>query len=340
MVNHVLYATDKNYVELCAVSLDSLLQNCAASGGISVHIIESDLKDRRGDLERVAKHYGASIDFIPIADISSRLKDAGIPPYRGGYSPYARFFISDYISGGRILYMDCDTQVTGDVSGLFSIDMEGCPMGAVADQSSSYVNILIGHRKHDLYFNSGVILFDAGKCRDEDAPEKFLDAVKTIDLSNTFLGADQEIMNVAYAGRIKKLPVRYNMMFTTRFFDAASVYAVSSKGEDDYYSKDELREAGKNPLIVHFAGGGIYQPWRPEGVYFTDAEESSWFDAYGKLYPGDGRYDVSALSQLHKSNNRRRRFFAFAGRMPLLYSFLKGRFRFLKLVRKLIRSRR
>ena len=169
MTNHILYATDKNYCELCAVSLYSLLANF--SGKAVIHIIESSLEDRKDDLINVADMFGCDIDFIPIEEISRRLVDAGIPPYRGGYSPYARFFISDYVDEGRVLYLDCDTIIKEDVEPLINFDLNGCPLGAVIDQSSSYVNVLIGHNKHDKYFNSGILLFDVGKCRETNVPE-------------------------------------------------------------------------------------------------------------------------------------------------------------------------
>jgi len=216
MTDYILYATDKNYLELCATSLYSLLEK--ASHPLSVYIIESDLGDEKSKLQEVAKKFNSDITFIPIADISSKLIAAGIPPYRGGYSPYARFFITDYITEGKILYLDCDILVKGDVTEILNFDADGKPIAAVADQCSSYVNPLIGLGKNDVYFNSGVLLFDAEKCHETNVSDRFLEAVKTIDLKNTFLGADQDIMNRAFYGQIGKLPLKSNMMFTSRFF--------------------------------------------------------------------------------------------------------------------------
>lgn len=337
MADHILYATDKNYCELCAVSLYSLLSHY--KGEAVVHIIESSLEERKEDLIKVADMFSAKIEFIPIEDISSRLVEAGIPPYRGGYSPYARFFITDYVDEGRILYLDCDTVVKDDLSSIMHFDLKDCPIGAVIDQSSSYVNVLIGHKKHDKYFNSGVLLFDADKCKSENVPERFLEAVKTIDLSNTFLGADQEIMNVAFYGRIATLPIACNMMFTARFFEPRDIYSVSSKSAEDYYSESEFTDANRKPLVIHYAGGGRYQPWREEGIYFTDDDAETWYSSYGKLYNG-GRYNVAELREIHKNNKKRRSFFRTAGIFPGLYCFLKGRYRSIKLLPKRIRAKK
>lgn len=337
MTNHVLYATDKNYCELCAVSLYSLLSKLSCS--VTIHIIESDLEERKEDLIKIANEFSCKINFIPIKDISQRLIDANIPPYRGGYSPYARFFISDYVDEGRILYLDCDTFIRRDLSPIFEFDLEGNPLGAVIDQSTSYVNVLIGHKKKDLYFNSGILLFDAKKCKEEDVPGKFLDAVKTIDLSNTFLGADQEIMNVAFFNKFAKLPVGANMMFTTRYFKPKHIYAVSSKSAENYYTEDEFNEGRVDPYIIHFAGGATYQPWREEGVYYLDEDADSWFALCGELYP-DGRYDLRKLRDIKDNSPKRRKFFRTAGTMPMLYNFLKGRYRNLKLLPKRIRARK
>ena len=336
MADHILYATDKNYCELCAVSLYSLLSHL--NGKAVIHIIESNLEDRKDDLRKIADEFGCEIDFIPIEDISKRLVDAGIPPYRGGYSPYARFFISDYVTEGRVLYLDCDTIIKEDVSPIINYDLHGCPLGAVIDQSTSYVNVLIGHKQHDKYFNSGVLLFDVAKCRETDAPERFIEAVKTIDLSNTFLGADQEIMNVAFYHQIATLPQSANMMFTIRYFEPKNIYNVSTKGPYDYYTEDEFNSSKNKPVIIHFAGGGTYQPWREEGIYYMDEDAGLWFDTYEKLYPA-GRYDVNKLKSI-MNERKKHSFFKTAGTFPGLYCFLKGKYRNLKLLPKRIRAKK
>ena len=337
MADHILYATDKNYCELCAVSLYSLLSHLSEK--VVIHIIESSLEERKDDLRKIADQFGCDIDFIPIEDISKRLVDAGIPPYRGGYSPYARFFISDYVSEGRVLYLDCDTLIKEDLSSLIHFDLKGNPLGAVIDQSTSYVNVLIGHKQHDKYYNSGILLFDMEKCREQNVPEKFLQAVKTIDLSNTFLGADQEIMNVAFFNQFATLPVSANMMFTCRFFKPKQIYSVSTKSESDYYTEEEFDRANIKPLIIHFAGGAPYQPWREEGVYYMDEDADAWFETCESLYP-NGKYDLNKLRAIKSSSSKRRRFFNTAGKFPGLYCFLKGKYRNIKLLPKRIRTRR
>lgn len=337
MADHILYATDKNYCELCAVSLYSLLSKL--NGKVVIHIIESSLEERKDDLKKIADQFGCKIDFIPIEDISRRLVEAGIPPYRDGYSPYARFFISDYIDEGRVLYLDCDTLVKEDLSPVINFDLKGNPIGAVIDQSTSTVNVLIGHTKKDKYFNSGILLFDARLCREQNVPEKFLEAVKTIDLSNTFLGADQEIMNVAYFDQITTLPVSANMMFTCRFFKPSAIYSVSSKNASVYYTAEQFADANRKPLVIHFAGGAPYQPWREEGVYYMDEDADAWFDLCAKLYPS-GKYDLEKLREIQRTSSARKRFFNTAGKLPGLYCFLKGRYRNLKLLPKVMRVRR
>ena len=52
MTDHILYATDKNYCELCAVSLYSLLSHL--KGEAVIHIIESNLEERKADLQKIA----------------------------------------------------------------------------------------------------------------------------------------------------------------------------------------------------------------------------------------------------------------------------------------------
>jgi len=325
-MNHVLYATDKNYCEVCAVSLYSLLYNLSCK--VVIHIIESDLGDRKEDLMRVAKMFDQEIDFIAIDDISKRLIEKGVPPYRGGYSPYARFFSGDYIEDGRILYIDCDTVITGDLASLFDFDLQGNPYGAVIDQCSSYVNYLIGHKMTDKYFNSGVLLIDNKMVREQNMSELFVETSKTINLKNTFIGADQDIMNVAFYRRITTLPVCYNMMYTTRIFSGRCCLMQASKTYDTYYTPEEFDKARKDIKVIHFAGGGKYQPWREEGVSFSKEEAMMWSEIYNSLYP-DGKYSAIAKN---KEGRKPPKF-------PALYSFTKGFLRNIRLLPKLIKAK-
>ena len=159
-----------------------------------------------------------------------------------------------------------------------------------------------------------------------------------VSITNTFLGADQEIMNVAYYNQITPLPVSANMMFTCRFFKPRDIYNVSSKTPASYYTPEEFAEANRRPLIVHFAGGAPYQPWREEGTYYMDEDADAWFALCEKLYP-NGKYDLNKLRAIQKESPKRKRFFNTAGKLPGLYCWLKGRYRNIKLIPKKVRTK-
>lgn len=324
-MNHILYATDKNYCEVCAVSLYSLLSKF--SGKALIHIIESNLEERKDDLIKVANMFDQKIEFIPINEIEKKLSQKGVPPYRGGYAPYARFFCSEYIDANKVLYLDCDIIVNGDLAPLFDYDLKGNPIAAVVDQATSYVNLLIGHKLSDKYFNSGVLLIDNKLCQVLNTPQKFVDAVNSIDLANTFIGADQDIMNVAFYNQITSLPVTYNMMYTTRSFSGKNCLRLASKTQSSYYSIEEFEKARQNPIVIHFAGGAKYQPWREEGYSFSQKEALMWSSIYEKLYP-NGRYSEIAKNKKGKKPQK----------LPALYSITKGFLRKVKLLPKLIKS--
>lgn len=68
---------------------------------------------------------------------------------------YARYFIPDYIPEAKVLYLDSDLIVNTSLEKLFSIDLENKLLAAVKDTDG-------------ITFNTGVLLLDNQKCRQEN----------------------------------------------------------------------------------------------------------------------------------------------------------------------------
>ncbi len=109
------------------------------------------------------------------------------------------------------MYLDADILVLDDLESLWETDLEGAVVGAVLDG----LDPKLKHgdpgfeevpRVQD-YFNSGVLLIDLGRWREERISERALELLINHPQS---LFSDQDALNIVCDGRWKKLDPRWN----------------------------------------------------------------------------------------------------------------------------------
>lgn len=123
--------------------------------------------------------------------------------WRGNLLTYYRLKMHELLppSVERLLYLDVDMLVCGDLRGLFSLDLQGQIAGVVADvfptqrvlkhRTNSALDIIIEKQN---YFNAGFLLVDLQKFRQEQIGERALEILK--DYSGLILN-DQDAINAA-----------------------------------------------------------------------------------------------------------------------------------------------
>ena len=111
----------------------------------------------------------------------------------------------------RVIYLDADLIVCGDIRKLWEIDLGGAPIGAVKDaymQGAPFAEEWkLPPGPYD-YFNSGVLLIDLEKVRTEKLFTKTIDFVARH--SETLKFADQCALNYVFWSRWKPLPPTWN----------------------------------------------------------------------------------------------------------------------------------
>ena len=228
MIKHICYATNEGFAPYMAVSITSLLEN-NASHNIVVHILYSDLSE--ATISRLStfenRYKNAKIIFHKIYD--SRFEKFELPIERITKEMYFRYMIPEVLPNvDRVLYLDGDTIVNGDISELFDIDLTNFYCAGVSD---IYVE-KIGHKKSlnidGLYINSGVTLFNLDEMRKTNIAENLF----KLTAENNFKYPDQDAINVAFNGKIKELDCIYNFKrdhqktFPVRFHSAKIVHFV------------------------------------------------------------------------------------------------------------------
>ena len=169
----VMYATDKNYVTMCGVSMYSLLKNNQGEN-IHIYIFGQDIEEEKTKFLSLEEQFDVQITFIDMLEIKKTCIDIGIPPFRGSYMAYARLFADRYIGKRRVLYLDCDTLVVSSLKELWNMDLEDYVAAAVLDCIHSLANQFIQKSPDSNYFNSGVILFNFSEWKKNNCIEKII----------------------------------------------------------------------------------------------------------------------------------------------------------------------
>ena len=254
----VVYASDDNYAVYAGVSIRSLCAENQSAKDINIYVISIDISaENKKRLEETVESYGRNIYFMDISrelNAFSREVDAG----SYGINVFGRFFMGKLLpeSIERVLYLDCDTVINGDISELFSMDM-GENTAMAVQEPTIYKSILksIGLKPSDPYFNSGVILVDFKKWVLQSVSEELLECYKRE--GDRFFCGDQDTINLVLRGRIGKLSPKYNFFTNYRYFSYSYLTRESSSYGD--IGEREFEEAKRAPVIIHYLG--TERPW-------------------------------------------------------------------------------
>ena len=170
----------------------------------------------------------------------------------------------------RYLYLDCDTAVCASLEQLYNKDLKGNICGAVMEPTIyAQTKKMIGLKKTDKYFNSGVLLIDMKAWREAEIDAKLRAYYRGIDGKSAF--CDQDAINAVLKGRILPLPPRYNFFSNYYYFD----YSALVKLDRNYmgFSERAFKLAKAHPTVVHYAGDE--RPWikgscNPYGHIYRD----------------------------------------------------------------------
>ena len=128
----------------------------------------------------------------------------------------------------RILSLDVDTIVDGDITSLFKLDLEDNYFAAVQEYTSK--NRPYG----DTYYNVGVMIQNLELLRSSGMSDKLMTAVNT----EKFKYVEQDCINLNCAGRILDLPVKYNDSFCCGYRDTAAI--IHYAGYSNWQKRTEL----------------------------------------------------------------------------------------------------
>ncbi|MBQ2315005.1 MAG: glycosyltransferase family 8 protein [Treponema sp.] len=319
---NIAYACADNYAPVLGVSLYSLCKNNAGTN-LHVYVLDYEISDENKErLRRTVQAYGKEIDFVPLKETLSFLsRHVGSYGSDGleGFICYAYCFIAELLPEiRRMLYLDCDTLVTGDISGAynFALDKDRF-IGECPDAVRCEYKKVIGLPPEAVYYSSGCILLDLDGWRNHGASDILLREIKS---GRQFPLCDQDLMVTSLYEHIQPMPVKYN--YLSQYFlysgkDAAFVLGL------DYFARhaQEFDGGSGAAVLYHFCGNTFIRPWfrnshHPlKALYDRYYYESEWKDVEQRSFKEKPEYAVQYL------------LFRYAPRpLFLLLSFLMQRF--------------
>lgn len=256
---NIVCASDNNYVEPMTVMLCSCLENISSISKVKVFILDGGIeKNNIHKVKNLFKKYNnAELKIISINKnlykkyrIKNHLTDA----------TYYRIDVPNLLPDiDRILYLDCDLIVIGDVSTIFNIDMDGKTIAACQDHDinvNSMYNKVFKKNSKLGYFNAGVILMDLVSMRVNDISSKIKVLIEKRDDIDKLPGCDQKYLNYYFLDNWVKINPQWNSQTS---LESTNFY------KDTVFSKKDFYIIKNFPKIIHFSSS-ICKPWMYESV--------------------------------------------------------------------------
>lgn len=243
----IVLACDEGYAMPLATTLRSLAESNQRHWPLLVTVLQDGFSE--ATMERVA-------NSVPAGAIELSWKRIDLERFSGfvhrmpWVSPmtYARIQLQDSLDSTleRVIFLDSDILVLGDLGELCGVDLGGQTIGAVPD---AHVDDALrkglrlpqhrGVPQVSGYFNAGVLVIDLYKWQSCRIAER---ALRYLSEHSDLPYGDQDALNAACDGIWKRLPNRWNFQL---------------------HHKTRISElsAHERPAIVHFVMQ--LKPWKP-----------------------------------------------------------------------------
>ena len=252
---NIAYSFDDGYAQHAAVSIVSLLENNKDIDKINVHIITNSLnRENASHIEEIINRYDRNIQYHDLNAMTSRMKiSTGF-----NRSAYGRIFLDSLTDIDRIIYIDSDTVIDGSLKELMTLDMTDYVVAGVQDTVNPYYVINIGLDHSYRYINDGgVIILNLDLWRKMNITSKCIDFIYKFNGNPPH--NDQGTINAVCAEHIKILPAKYNVM--PPHFKFTSKQIMSLFRMRSYYNQEELDNAVRNPIVIHYTDEFFNRPW-------------------------------------------------------------------------------
>ncbi|MGV3239737.1 glycosyltransferase family 8 protein [Streptococcus hyovaginalis] len=217
----IVLAGDYGYIRQIETTLKSLIFH---NKNIKVYIFNQDIpKEWFTHYKQLLNQLGSDLIDIKLLDVPLN-KDwfAGFSHIT--YMAFARYFIPQFVSEDKALYLDSDIIVTDQLDELFSIDV-----------NHHYLAVVRAVFGYGIGFNSGMMLINNKRWKSENITEKLVE--KTEQEKDSIQEGDQTILNIVLGHEAIWLDDTYNFQIGFDYNGTLSKVANGFFGKLDYLPK-------------------------------------------------------------------------------------------------------
>ena len=184
----IFFSTDDHYMPYLDVAVASLIANASKDYTYRIIVLNTGLQPENIAKVKLNERDGFVIDFVDISENVKHIKSCFKNVYHFSVASYYRLFIASlFPQYDKIVYLDCDLVVLGDIAELYNTELGVNILGAVADQFvcntkefRRYAQKALGVDP-DRYFNTGVMLISLEQFRKNNIENKFIQLITQYD---------------------------------------------------------------------------------------------------------------------------------------------------------------
>ena len=210
---NIVFASDDNYAQHIAVVIASIMAKTKEK--VCFFVINDNISSEKiTQLKNTAVKLNTTVEFIAVPE--EQFKNV----YLSGHvskAAYFRLALADIMPDDieKVIYLDVDLLVYDDVKNLWQNDIKKYALTAVPDFGIMASNRLcrqkkevIGLPKGKAYINSGVLLINLKKWRQENYTKQILEIIN----ENQFPHHDQDALNKLFMNNWLTLDLRWNII--------------------------------------------------------------------------------------------------------------------------------
>lgn len=274
----VVISFDNNYALSGGALINSIVRHSDANRNYDIVVLENKVShlNKQRLIKLVAGHNNISLRFFDVNSFTE-MSDVHTRAHFSA-STYARLFIPQlFREYNKVVFIDSDTVVKADLATLLDVEIGTNLVAAVKDivmegfvkfgtmsesddgimPAEQYLKKTLGMTNPDEYFQAGIIVFNVEQMVTENTFAQLMSALK----AKKYWFLDQDIMNKVFFGRVKFLPLEWNVYH-------------GNGNTDDFFPNLKFStymrflQARRNPKMIHYAGEN--KPWNTEKVDFYD----------------------------------------------------------------------
>lgn len=246
----IFFAIDDGYTPFLAVALQSLIDNASKEYNYLIKVLHTNVKEEHKKQIKKFESENVNIEFVDLNYYIEKVQDKLYTRDYYTNTTYFRLFLPElYPQYNKVLYLDSDIIVLGDISKLYNTHMGTNLVAAAPDDIiqcnkvfQDYAELVVGVAKYKHYFNAGVLLMNLHELRKFNFQEKLLYLLEKVKFS---VAQDQDYLNRLCKGRVTLI---------SHDWDVMPYVNTETKPEDI--------------KLIHY--NFAYKPWHFEDVVYNE----------------------------------------------------------------------